>query len=129
MKPIGVASRESGVGIEAIRYYEREGIVPPASRAENGRRHYSDQEISRLRFVRKCRNLGFSMAEIKSLQALSGSSDNPCVEAAEIGARNLRNVRQKIVELQQMECALEALVSECRRRPEKCPMLEGLMSG
>lgn len=127
MKPIGSAARESGVGIETIRYYEREGIVPPADRAENGRRLYSDQDISRLKFVKKSRGLGFSIADIKSLQALAFAQRNSCEEAAEIGARNLQAVRQKIEDLRRMEDALEALVSECQKRPANCPMLDGLV--
>ena len=126
MKLIGAASSESGVGIETIRYYEREGIVPPAKRSENGRRFYSDEDISRLRFVKKSRGLGFSIADIRSLQELATTDRSTCEVAAEIGARNLQAVRQKISELQRMESALQKLVSECQERPIHCPMLEGL---
>ena len=107
MKPIGAASRESGVGIETIRYYEREGIVPPARRSENGRRYYSEKDISRLRFVKKGRNLGFSIVDIKSLQELAFAKGNTCEEAAGIGKRNLQAVRLKIAELQRMEYCAE----------------------
>ena len=81
MLSIGEASKRSGVHIETIRYYEREGILPPAERTASGRRCYDPQAIARLRFfVRRCRDLGFPMAEMRALLALTGE-ETPCAEA------------------------------------------------
>ncbi len=123
MKPIGMASRESGVSIETIRYYEREGVVPAAERAGNGRRLYAEDDIARLRFVKRCRSLGFPINDIKHLQDLAFSAGNNCREAARIGTRNLIAVRRKISELTRMESALQQLVEACAEGPEECPML------
>lgn len=128
MKSIGLASIESGVAIETIRYYERDGIVPAAERATNGRRLYSPSDISRLKFVKRCRLLGFSTADIKSFQKLAFSSTNTCEEAAEIGAKNLISVKKKISELKDMERSLQSLVLQCQERPARCPMLDGLLT-
>ncbi len=126
MKTIGYASKESGVGIETIRYYEREGVIPPVDRTENGRRSYSDADVDRLRFIKRCRALGFSISSIRNLQQLAFSKTNSCEDAAKIGRNNLNSVRSKIDELRQMETALTHLVTQCERSPDRCPMLEGL---
>lgn len=129
MISIGKASKESGVGIETIRYYEREGIVPKAKRTKNGRRDFATEDISRLKFIKRFRSLGFSIADISSLQQLAFSSQNNCPEAASIGRRNLAIVRDKITELQKVEQALADLVEQCARNPDICPMLEDLPIG
>lgn len=96
MRTIGQASKESGVGIETIRYYEREGIVPKANRASNGRRQYSIEDVSRLKFIKRFRSLGFPISDISSLLKLAFQSQNNCQEALAIGERNLEIVRLKI---------------------------------
>ncbi len=127
MKSIGQASKLSGVGIETIRYYEREGIVPKPNRSPNGRRIYDSEGIARLRFVRRCRDLGFPMISVRRLQVLAFSKNNNCGEAAELGRHNLETVREKIEELLKLERALIDLVAECDAHPKQCPMLDRLM--
>ena len=126
MKTIGQASTESGVGIETIRYYEREKIIPKASRASNGRRIYGIEDVSRLKFIRRFRSLGFPISDISSLLKLAFQPQNNCQEALVIGERNLEIVRQKIAELQGVERALGDLVQKCSKNPTKCPMLDYL---
>lgn len=126
MFAIGEASRQSGVGIETIRYYEREGIVPKAERTGSGRRVYNPEAIARLRFIRRCRDHGFSIADSRTLMALSKGGDTACAEAMGVGARHLRDVRRKIAELQQLEAALEELAANCANGRVHCPMLESL---
>lgn len=123
MHTIGVAAKRSGVGIEAIRYYEREGVVPAAARASNGRRVYDDASIARLRFVRRCRDLGFSIEQVKALLSLSLSEANNCGDASRIGKRHLDEVRGKIADLQMLETALVELLGNCADGPPHCPML------
>lgn len=125
-KTIGQAADDSGVGIETIRYYEREGIIPPIGRHSNGRRQFSGSDISRLIFIKRFRSLGFSTPDIRNLQQLAFSDDNNCEKAASIGARNLEVVRAKISELQEIETALVELVQQCSQIPENCPMLAEL---
>lgn len=128
MFAIGEASRQSGVGIETIRYYEREGIVPKAERTGSGRRVYGREAIARLRFIRRCRDHGFSIADSRTLMALSNGGDTVCAEAMQVGARHLSDVRRKIAELQQLEAALEELAANCANGRVYCPMLESLTS-
>ncbi|MGI9328768.1 MAG: MerR family transcriptional regulator [Pseudomonadales bacterium] len=123
MFPIGVAAKKSGVGIEAIRYYEREGVVPVAARASNGRRLYDDAAIARLRFVRRCRDLGFSIDQVKALQSLSLSEANNCGDASTIGLLHLEEVRGKVADLQMLEAALVELLANCAEGQAHCPML------
>ncbi|MEM5503160.1 MerR family transcriptional regulator [Ahrensia kielensis] len=126
--PIGKASQLSGVGIETIRYYEREGITPKPDRTAAGRRDYDTQSIARLRFVKRCRELGFSIADIKILLNLSHSDSKTCEEAGAIGVSNLELVRSKIADLKRMETALTELVASCHKGQQDCPMLQELFS-
>ena len=123
MYPIGIAARRSGVGIEAIRYYEREGIVPAAARGSNGRRVYDDDGIARLRFIRRCRDLGFSIQQVRTLLSLSLSEVNKCTDASRVGILHLDDVRQKIADLQSLESALVELLVNCDHGQAHCPML------
>ncbi len=127
MHPIGAASAMSGVNIETIRYYEREGIVPRAERTASGRRLYGDADIARLRFVRRCRELGFSIPDIRTLLDLSAGSDAPCVEVKALGERHLDGVRRRLDELGKLERALSELVRRCDAGRTDCPMLERLL--
>lgn len=126
MHPIGVAAEMSGVSIEAIRYYERDGIVPKAERMENGRRTYDENAIARLRFVRRCRDLGFSIKQIKELIRLSEHRDTSCAEASEIGQKHLREVQEKLTHLKRLEDALTELLGNCADGEPDCPMLTRL---
>ncbi len=128
MRPIGAAAKISGVTIETIRYYEREGIVPRAARGPTGRRLYAEGDIGRLRFVRRCRDLGFSIADIRTLLELSAGSEAPCAEVKTLGERHLRGVRRKIEELGKLERALAELVDRCDAGRTDCPMLDRFLA-
>ncbi len=124
MQPIGEASKLSGVNIETIRYYEREGIVPNAERTASGRRLYDDAAIARLRFVRRCRDLGFPINDIRALLDLSSNATKPCHDVRVISLRHLEDVRARLVDLQQLEAALVDLVQECAEARSDCPALQ-----
>lgn len=126
--PIGKVSELSGVGIETIRYYEREGITPKPERTTAGRRVYDKDAIAKLRFVRRCRDLGFSISDIRTLLELSFSDETTCEEACSIGVYNLELVRKKITDLKRMENALTELVSSCGKGRKECPMLQELFA-
>ncbi|WP_020593956.1 MerR family transcriptional regulator [Kiloniella laminariae] len=125
---IGVAARLSGVTIETIRYYEREGVVPKAARSVSGRRVYDKDAITRLRFVKRCRELGFPLSEIRSLLDLYGDASGNCDEVRIIGANNLKLVQEKIADLRSMEAALKTLVVSCKSGGKDCPMLKDLFA-
>ena len=129
MHSIGTAAKKSGVTIETIRYYEREGVVPEAARSASGRRIYAREGIARLRFVKRCRDLGFPIADIKSLLALSEGEETSCDDARIIGEENLALVREKIADLGRMETALVQLLGLCENGTSQCPMLKELFAG
>ncbi|WP_170565932.1 MerR family transcriptional regulator [Ruegeria atlantica] len=126
MYAIGEASRQSGVGIETIRYYEREGIVPKPERASNNRRMYFTRDIGRLRFLKKCRDLGFSLTDAKTLLDLSEGDVEDCQSVKQLAELHVFNVRTKIDELRRLEAALVELTANCDSGNVSCPMLSKL---
>jgi MerR family mercuric resistance operon transcriptional regulator len=128
MHPIGVAARMSGVNIETIRYYEREGVVPAPERSGSGRRLYDRAAIARLRFIRRCRDLGFPVADIRALLALTEEAETPCAEARGIGEKQLALVRAKLRDLRSMESGLARLLRECDSGTQECTMLRILFA-
>lgn len=124
---IGVLSRRTGVNIETVRYYERIGLLPLPARSEGGHRMYGIGHLKRLGFVRKARDLGFTIEEIRTLLRLVDERDQPCAEAREVASKHLADVRGKIADLEKMEAVLAEVVEQCARdtTPE-CPLLEAL---
>jgi MerR family transcriptional regulator, copper efflux regulator len=125
---IGALAKRAGVGIDTVRYYEREGLLAPQERLASGYRRYSGHEIKRLRFIRKAQVLGFSLAEIRELLTLSSHRDVGRVKKK--AEAKLDDVRTRIAELQRVRVALENLVQACpgHGRPEECPILLALGS-
>ena len=126
MFAIGEASRRSGIGIETLRYYEREGVIPKPGRSTNGRRIYSTEAVGQLRFLKNCRDLGFSLADAKALLDLSGAAGPDCDAVTEMSQRHLRAVGDKISELRKLQAALEELTANCSAGKIHCPMLDKL---
>src|SRR5207248_11193566 len=101
--PIGKLSRLPGVNIETIRYSERIRMMPRPRRAANGRRVYGATDARTLAFIRRARELGFALAEIRALLALGGPGKASCVEVREIAAHHLERIRAKISDLEKLE--------------------------
>ncbi len=128
MHAIGEASRQSGVPIETIRYYEREGIISKAGRTASGRRVYTTADIAELRFIRRCRDLGFSLSIAGKLFSLSSEEPADCGEVMAFGLSQLEEVKSKISELTMLASALEELTANCAEGSTRCPMLDRLRS-
>lgn len=128
MQTIGEAARLSGVNIETIRYYEREQIVPAADRGANGRRLYDAAAITRLRFVRRCRDLGFPISDICALLDLSDNASKHCDDVRAISERHLLDVRERLSDLRELEAALSELVQTCADAKAECPTLKQLFA-
>lgn len=123
--PIGELSRCSGVNIETIRYYERIKLMSPPPRAANGRRVYDFSDLRMLVFIRRSRELGFSLDEIRTLLRLGGPERATCREVRGVAAHHLEDVRSKLRDLQKLERVLAATVSRCSGRTvPDCPVLE-----
>ena len=112
--PIGELSRRTGVHIETIRYYERIKMLPAPPRSASGRRIYSRAETRTLAFIRRSRELGFTLDEIRALLALSAEGGSGvCAEARELAASHLADVRTKIADLRAMERVLVDTLRRC----------------
>ena len=127
MFAIGQASAQSGVNIETIRYYEREGIVTKPNRSTGGRREYTADEIARLRFVKLCRDLGFSVPMVQAMLSLASKEDRPCCEAKYMARDQLPAVAGKIEQLTRLQEALQKLASCCDGESTAGEMAEQMM--
>ncbi|HEY8539595.1 MAG: helix-turn-helix domain-containing protein [Gammaproteobacteria bacterium] len=127
---IGGLAARSGTLVETIRYYERIGLMPTPPRSPSGYRQYRPEHLQRLLFLRRCRALGFSIEEIRSLIALASGPDRSCRTVRSIAERHLEDVRQKLADLRRLELALGALVESCAGGPiAECKILEALAQG
>lgn len=124
---IGALAAKSDTLVETIRYYERIGLMPAARRSASGYRQYDDADLQRLLFLRRCRALGFSIEEIRSLVALAGRRNRSCRSVQGVAEQHLADVRQKLSDLRGLERALGALVESCDGgRMSDCKILESL---
>lgn len=124
---IGEAAKISGVNAKLIRHYESIGIIPKASRTEAGYRNYSEADVHILSFVKRARSLGFSMKEIKKLVSLWRNKARASSEVKAMALNHIKEMEQKIVELQAMVQTLKHLSRNCHGdgRPD-CPILNDL---
>jgi MerR family transcriptional regulator, copper efflux regulator len=124
---IGNASRESGVSVKMVRHYESIGILPKAARTEGNYRLYGPNEVHTLRFIKRARDLGFSMEDIRELLGLWQSKSRRSASVKKIVGAHVEDLKRKIVELESMVKTLEHLAHHCRGdyRPE-CPILDDL---
>lgn len=122
--PIGVLSRGSGVNIETIRYYERIGLMPEPPRSEGGHRVYDKAHKRRLIFIRRARELGFSLNDIRNLLGLERSQSLACDEVKALTEQHIAEIRGKIRDLKELERVLSELTAQCRGgKVPACPIL------
>ena len=124
---IGQAAKASGVSAKMIRYYEQTGLIPATGRTAAGYRDYSDTDVHMLRFVRRARDLGFSVAEIGDLLGLWRDETRQSAEVKRLAQRHVAELEGKIKDLQDMVRTLTVLINSCRgdSRPQ-CPILRRL---
>jgi MerR family gold-responsive transcriptional activator of gol and ges genes len=127
---IGQASKASGVSAKMIRYYEQTGLIPAADRKSSGYRDYSDTDVHMLRFIRRARDLGFSVAEISDLLGLWRDDTRQSAEVKRLAQGHINELERKIKGLQDMAHSLTMLVKACNgdHRPH-CPILQRLETG
>jgi len=122
---IGELSRLTGVNIVTIRYYERVKMLPPPPRTEAGRRIYGQHDKRVLAFIRRSRELGFTLGEIRDLLDLGAPGDASCAEVKEIAGAHLASVRAKLADLARLEAVLADAVSRCTSDTAPvCPVLD-----
>lgn len=124
---IGEAARRSGVSARMVRHYEGLGLLPAVARTESGYRQYSEADIHTLRFVKRSRDLGFSMEEIAELVGLWHNRRRASASVKRIAQKHLGELEQRIADMQAMQRTLSHLVHCCHgdARPD-CPILEDL---
>jgi MerR family transcriptional regulator, mercuric resistance operon regulatory protein len=126
---IGKLSELTGVNIETIRYYEKIRMLPSPPRTPGGHRTYGPTEIRTLAFIRRARELGFSVDEVRALLDLARPEKASCAQVRVIAARHLEDVRARIGDLERLERVLAKTIRQCSGKavPE-CPVLDVLDS-
>lgn len=127
---IGKVARLTEVGIETLRFYEREGLIPEPPRRDSGYRQYPPATIDRVRFIKRAKDLGFTLAEIKELLNLSVGPKTTCADVKRKTDEKIKEVDTKIADLKRIKRALNRLTDQCRGKGpvSKCPILENLES-
>jgi len=124
---IGQLAAAAGVHLETVRYYERIELMPAPARATNGHRAYEPSHIQRLAFIRRAREPGFSIEQIRALLALAERSRASCAEVREVAQAHLCEVRAKLADLARFERILTATVAKCSNgSAPTCPVLDVL---
>ena len=129
---IGQVAQETGLSIDTIRFYERQGLLRKSPRTEGGFRLFGSEDVATLSFIRKAQELGFSLNEIRELLLLRAEHLPACAHVKELLGHKLTAVEQKIEELQELEQALRAALRKCQRElktagpghGDRCPVLE-----
>ena len=110
---IGELSAQTQCTVPTIRYYEQIGLLPSAKRAPNGHRYYSDADLKRLAFIKRCRDFGFPIEQVRDLAGLFEDGERDCVEVRDLAQVHLDEVRAKIGKMRQLEASLAAFVCGC----------------
>lgn len=124
---IGEASDRSGVSAKMIRYYESVGLLPSAARRSNGYRDYGDQDVAVLQFVRRTRDLGFSLEEVSALLALWSNKKRPSREVKSMAEKHIAELEDRIREMRTIMKTLRELAKTCHGdERSECPILDDL---
>lgn len=124
---IGVLSKQSGVNIETIRYYEKIGVMPAPARSAGRYRIYAADHLKRLGFVRRGRQLGFTLDELRGLLHLVDGHSYTCAEVHTLTLRHLTEVRRKIADLRRLERVMADMAAQCSKDLiPQCPVIDAL---
>jgi len=124
----GELAQQSGCNIETVRFYEKQGLLPAPPRTGGGHRDYAPEHLKRLTFIRRSRELGFTLGEVRSLLGLVDGGDWTCAEVRAMTLEHLADVRRKIADLQKLALILNDMAAQCDGGavPE-CPIIDALM--
>jgi MerR family mercuric resistance operon transcriptional regulator len=123
----GMLAERSGCNIETIRYYERIGILPPPPRSQGGHRLYGPELIKRLTFVRRSRELGFTLEEIRQLLRLVDGRNYTCAQVETLAHQHSQDIRQKIADLRTLKSVLDTMAAQCSGETvPDCPIIDAL---
>ncbi len=126
---IGIVSKKIGLTPDAIRFYERNALLPNPPRSAGGFRQYADTDVETLGFIRQAQSLGFTLKEVRELLELRHRRLQPCAPVRRRLEQKLSDVRRKLADLQKLEHELRAALRACdrklRKRSARCPLLSG----
>ena len=126
---IGEVAKATGTAVETVRYYERIGVLPKPARTAGNYRSYGNAEVARLSFIRRARNIGFSLDQVRTLLSLADDGDRPCGEVDALARQHLNAVDRKIADLTALHGELSSLIAQCGRGTiADCRILEALGS-
>ncbi len=127
---IGQVAKHSGIGLETLRFYERKGLIAEPPRTDSGYRQYPEEVVGRIRFIRRAKELGFTLKEISELLSLRVDPDTTCADVRKQTELKLADVGEKIRALQRIKTALKKLAASCvgTGPASECPILEALDS-
>ena len=111
---IGELGAATGTKVETVRYYEKAGLLPKPARTVGNYRAYGRVELDRLSFIRRARDLGFSLDQVRALLSLSDDGDRPCTAVDDIARGHLNEVERKIADLQALKSELSRLLEQCQ---------------
>ena len=124
---IGLVAKQVGLSVDAIRFYERNALLPKPPRTEGGFRQYADTDVETVAFIRRVQGLGFRLSEIRDLLHLRGSRLQPCTPVRRRLQAKLDDVRRKLADLQKLEQELRSALRSCnaelRKQNSHCPFL------
>lgn len=128
---IGALASQTSTNVPTIRYYEEIGLLPQAERAANGHRYYCEADLKRLKFIKRCRDFGFPIEQVKELVGLFEDGDRACIEARDLAQTHLDAVRAKLEQIRQLEANLLAFVESCdeaccKGTTRECAIIEDL---
>lgn len=125
---IGQIAKQSGVSVETIRYYEKEGLIEEPERKESGYRQYNGDAIARLSFIQQAKELGFSLKEIGELLSIKSDANTVCSDVKQLAQEKLGDIECKIKMLQRMRKSLKKLIDVCPGKApiNDCPILDAL---
>lgn len=124
---IGVIAKKTGLSVDAVRFYERNSLLPSPSRTAGGFRQYGQGDVETLEFIRSAQGLGFTLNEIRELVELRSSRLQPCAPVRQQLEQKLSQVRQKLTDMKKLEHGLQLALRKCndqmRKRSDHCPLL------
>ena len=128
---IGEVAKAADVGVETLRFYEREGLIAPPARRRSGYRQYPPETVRRVRFIRRAKELGFTLKEIVDLLSMRVDADKSCAEVRALARAKISDIDRRITALARMKHAMERLARRCRGAgpTTECPILDAIDDG
>ena len=124
---IGDLAAATGTKVNTIRFYEDDGLLHRAARTASGRRTYDGDDLRRLRFIRRARELGFSLDQVRELLSLSDDRARPCGAVSAVAQQHLNEVERKLVELRSLKSELKKLIGQCGQGSiSECRIIDAL---